>query len=103
MRNRRNGYTKIGFTKHPPRFREKTLQSEEPEIDLLYAYHAHRHEEARLHQKFAHKRVRGEWFDLSKWEQWSVVEDEMRRVFGEAYVAEQSPLRNMTCPSEFVQ
>ena len=35
MMNSRNGYIKIGFTKDYPTYRESTLQSQEPEIELI--------------------------------------------------------------------
>lgn len=65
MVNRRNGYHKIGFTSSKPEYREKTLQAEEPEIDLLFACWADFGAEADLHERFAKFRVRGEWFNLS--------------------------------------
>lgn len=64
MRNDRNGYTKIGFSKHPPSFRESTLQSQEPEVSLLCSYKGTMKDEKRLHEEFHEKRLRGEWFDL---------------------------------------
>lgn len=65
MRNTRNGYVKIGWS-IDPKFREKTLQSEEPEINLLWKWQGTRATEAALHARFAAKRVRGEWFGLSE-------------------------------------
>jgi len=64
MRNKRNGYTKIGFSNNPE-FREKTLQSEEPEIKLLCKFKSIFSEEYWLHHEFKSKRLRGEWFDLN--------------------------------------
>lgn len=67
MGNRRNGYTKIGFTKNQPKFRERTLQSQEPEIYLIASYSGYlKHEEA-LHNLFSRFRIRGEWFDLNQY------------------------------------
>lgn len=63
MRNNRNGYIKIGRSVKP-QFREKTLQSEEPDIELLAV--TDRDCEKQLHKKYKDKRVRGEWFDLSE-------------------------------------
>lgn len=65
MRNERNGYIKIGRSDNP-KFREKTLQSEEPEVTLLFAYFVEPDRERELHEVFAGQRVRGEWFDLSE-------------------------------------
>jgi hypothetical protein len=63
MKNLRNGFYKIGIS-HNPTTREKTLQSEEPEIELLfYSKGSYKHEK-QLHQTFIEKRVRGEWFSL---------------------------------------
>jgi len=66
MKNTRNGYTKIGFTKNNPRFRERTLQSEEPEVELIGHWKGSMYDEDKLHKGFLKKRVRGEWFDLNK-------------------------------------
>lgn len=63
MWNRRNGYVKIGRSTNP-KYRERTLQAEEPEVYLLNACEADPEEEAQWHQALAEFRVRGEWFDL---------------------------------------
>ncbi len=65
MLNRRNGFTKIGFSKDPV-FRERTLQSEEPEIKMLAKWRAFPVDEEEMHLRFAHKRLRGEWFNLTR-------------------------------------
>lgn len=65
MRNERNGFIKIGCSKSPA-YREKTLQSEEPEVSLLFAYLGEPDLERGLHKLFASKRIRGEWFALSE-------------------------------------
>lgn len=64
MINRRNGYYKIGFSVRPS-YREKTLQSEEPEVEMLCFFTGTTADERALHARFADKRVRGEWFALS--------------------------------------
>ena len=64
MRNKRNNYTKIGFSKNP-KYRESCLQSEEPEIELLASFKASMEIEGRLHEQYAEFRIRGEWFELS--------------------------------------
>lgn len=64
MRNTRNGFTKIGFSTNP-KHREKTLQSEEPEVELLCSWPGTTDDERSLHAKYAGKRLRGEWFNLS--------------------------------------
>lgn len=64
MRNQRNKFTKIGWSKSPT-LREKTLQSEEPEIELLWSAPGTLADEAALHLKYQNERVRGEWFNLA--------------------------------------
>ena len=67
MINDVNQRIKIGRTKNKPQYRERTLQSQEPEVTLMY----HKktkcmvNTEKYLHEKFKEKRYRGEWFDLS--------------------------------------
>jgi len=67
MLNARNGYTKIGFTTKEPEYRESTLQSEEPEVELFFKSSKSftLDDEKEFHEIYAEKRVRGEWFDLS--------------------------------------
>ena len=68
MKSDRNGRVKIGRTKDKPVYRERTLQSQEPEVRLIF----HREvlymneTEKYLHRFFKRKRFRGEWFDLSE-------------------------------------
>jgi hypothetical protein len=64
MFDKHTGYYKIGRSVNP-KFREKTLQAEKPTIELLHTYNAKVVDEKHLHTKFAEKRVRGEWFNLS--------------------------------------
>ena len=64
MLNHRNGFIKIGRSKNPT-FREKQLQSEEPEIELLDSVQAHYIWEQELHFQFRKKKIRGEWFSLT--------------------------------------
>lgn len=64
MQNMRNRLVKIGFSKKP-RLREKTLQSEEPEIQLIDVVIGTKSMERDLHSYFERHRVRGEWFDFS--------------------------------------
>lgn len=65
-----NGYHKIGIS-NKPGYREKTLQSEKPTIELI----CHKHFPSRkisesiekaLHETFKEKRIRGEWFNLNE-------------------------------------
>lgn len=61
------GHTKIGVSKRPV-FREKTLQSEQPEIKMIYRRELENaiQIEKRLHTIYAYWRLRGEWFDLDQ-------------------------------------
>ena len=63
MRDTFRGYYKIGKSKDP-KIRETTLQAEVPTIELLHVIE--RGIETYLHKKFNAKRIRGEWFNLSK-------------------------------------
>jgi hypothetical protein len=65
MVDRNTGYHKIGKSINPQK-RERTLQSEKPVIDLLGYCAGWIVSENELHDKYAHLRVRGEWFNLSK-------------------------------------
>jgi hypothetical protein len=64
MIDKNTGYYKIGRSVRPE-YREKTLQSEKPTIEMLFYYDAKVKDEKELHEKFQSKRIRGEWFDLS--------------------------------------
>jgi len=63
MLDKRNNYIKIGKSIRPT-FREKTLQGEQPEIELIAYWEAKPKVEKELHYKFKDKRKRGEWFKL---------------------------------------
>lgn len=63
MRNNLTGKHKIGKSIDPT-FREKTLQSQEPDVTLLFYCSEEIITEKYLQEIFAEKRVRGEWFDL---------------------------------------
>lgn len=57
-------HIKIGRSKKPG-FREKTLQSQEPNIHLIACWPAPATIETYFHKKYQHKRIRGEWFKLN--------------------------------------
>jgi len=63
------GYYKIGVSKTPI-IRERTLQSQKPDIELLFIEQFSKKEaykfEKKLHNYFKKKRLRGEWFSLSE-------------------------------------
>ena len=70
MHDSKNGYHKIGISK-TPKYREKTLQSEKPVIDLICAkeYPSRKIAEAietALHKVYEPNRIRGEWFNLTE-------------------------------------
>jgi hypothetical protein len=64
MRNSRNGLVKIGFSTNP-KYREATLQSEEPEVTMIFSALGTRRDERSLHHDYLEFRVRGEWFNLT--------------------------------------
>ena len=70
MHDTTNGFYKIGISNNPE-YRERTLQSEKPTIELIQAkqYPSRSIAEAiesSLHKVFAEKRIRGEWFTLDE-------------------------------------
>ena len=64
MIDKNTGYYKIGRSKKP-KYREKTLQSEKPTIEMLFNYKGTHEDETYLHNHFKAKKIRGEWFDLN--------------------------------------
>jgi len=68
MLNRRNGYFKIGKSKNSRtlKIREKTLQSEEPDMIIVGLWIVKENYEKILHMEFKDKRLRGEWFNLDE-------------------------------------
>ncbi|QDV12798.1 hypothetical protein CA51_26840 [Rosistilla oblonga] len=64
MKNELNGYYKIGRSKSP-RYRERTLQSQEPEVSLKWKMEGTNEDEKHLHRKYKDVRLRGEWFSLT--------------------------------------
>lgn len=65
MYNRIDNRYKIGRSKDAI-YRERTLQSQQPDIILIEAWEAPPKVEKELHRRYKDKRVRGEWFDLSE-------------------------------------
>jgi hypothetical protein len=65
MKDLKNNYYKIGIS-NKPKFRESTLQSENPNIELIYFHKGSKSDEYYLHNLFSNKRVRGEWFNLNE-------------------------------------
>lgn len=64
MLNFKSNLIKIGQSRKPS-YREKTLQSEEPEIEMIAFWKAPKKVEKELHNIYSNKRERGEWFRLS--------------------------------------
>jgi hypothetical protein len=60
-----NGLIKIGSSKNP-RARERTLQAEDPRLEMIFCEQAEAAMEKRFHEIFADLRVRGEWFRLDQ-------------------------------------
>jgi len=63
IKDKSNGLYKIGRSIDPVK-REKTLQSEKPNLELIKTWDADI--EKTLHDEYKDFRVRGEWFELSK-------------------------------------
>lgn len=63
MKNKLNGLYKIGKSINP-KYRERTLQSQEPEIEMVKVWEEDI--ENVLHTKYKKHRKRGEWFKLNK-------------------------------------
>jgi Meiotically up-regulated gene 113 len=64
MEDLRNKTFKIGRSKTPGQ-RERTLQSEVPQIVIRLSIPAEESNERQLHNRFQNKRLRGEWFALT--------------------------------------
>lgn len=65
MKCNRTGRTKIGRSANPS-CRERTLQSENPDVVLTHRWQSAADREGWLHAAFEEKRFRGEWFDLDE-------------------------------------
>lgn len=78
MRDNTNGYYKIGIS-NKPEYREKTLQSEKPSIELVACKKypvriiAESFESA-LHTTYSQQRLRGEWFNLNDADVAAIIE-----------------------------
>lgn len=75
MLNKQNNYIKIGKSKKPV-FREKTLQAQEPDIELIASWVAPPYVEKEFHNLFKEKRMRGEWFNL-KFSDFKIIKKRM--------------------------
>lgn len=70
MKDTSNGYYKIGIS-NTPEYRERTLQSEKPTIEMLACKKFPTRKiaesiESALHTAYSQQRLRGEWFNLDE-------------------------------------
>lgn len=78
IRDNTNGYHKIGIS-NKPEYREKTLQSEKPSIEMLACKKFPTRKiaeaiESALHTAYSQQRVRGEWFNLDDVDVAAIIE-----------------------------
>ena len=78
MLDNSNGYNKIGIS-NTPEYREKTLQSEKPSIEMLACKKFPTRKiaeaiESALHTAYSQQRVRGEWFNLDDVDVAAIIE-----------------------------
>ena len=64
MKNKHDGRYKIGVSSKP-RHRERTLQSQQPDIELVAKFKGLSHHEKLWHEYFIKEHCRGEWFTLT--------------------------------------
>jgi len=64
MINTDTSLIKIGTSQNPT-YRERTLHSQEPVVHLIAKWNCSKELEKSLHEKYKHKRIRGEWFRLN--------------------------------------
>ena len=68
MRNEENGAYKIGIS-NDPKYREHTLQSQEPNVNIVFCCEFPTRDaafqvESEMHNKYSKYRIRGEWFAI---------------------------------------
>ena len=78
MKDISNGYHKIGIS-NTPEYRERTLQSEKPTIEMLACKKFPTRKiaeaiESALHTAYSQQRVRGEWFNLKEEDVAAIIE-----------------------------
>lgn len=78
MRDDTNGYHKIGIS-NTPEYRERTLQSEKPTIEMLACKKFPTRKiaealESALHTAYSQQRLRGEWFNLNDADVAAIIE-----------------------------
>ena len=78
MKDISNGYHKIGIS-NTPEYRERTLQSEKPTIEMLACKKFPTRKiaesiESALHTAYSQQRLRGEWFNLNEADVAAIIE-----------------------------
>ncbi len=78
MKDTSNGYHKIGIS-NTPEYRERTLQSEKPTIEMLACKKFPTRKiaesiESALHTAYIQQRLRGEWFNLTESDVAAIIE-----------------------------
>ena len=78
MKDVSNGYFKIGIS-NTPEYRERTLQSEKPTIEMLACKKFPTRKiaesiESALHNTYSQQRIRGEWFNLNDEDVAAIIE-----------------------------
>ena len=78
MKDTSNGYYKIGIS-NTPEYRERTLQSEKPTIEMLACKKFPTRKiaesiESALHTTYSQQRLRGEWFNLTEADVATIIE-----------------------------
>ncbi len=78
MKDTSNGYYKIGIS-NTPEYRERTLQSEKPTIEMLACKKYPTRKiaesiESALHTTYSQQRLRGEWFNLNDADVAAIIE-----------------------------
>lgn len=66
MHNTRSNEYKIGFTTKHPNFRLREFKLVDPNVEYLFSFNSTMQQEKKLHNQFAQKRLRGEWFALNE-------------------------------------
>ena len=78
MKDTSNGYYKIGIS-NTPEYRERTLQSEKPTIEMIACKKFPTRKiaesiESALHTTYSQQRLRGEWFNLDEADVAAIIE-----------------------------
>lgn len=77
MKDTANDWIKVGYSNNP-KYRESTLQSEKPSIELLAKYWGTQDQERAVHRVLDKYRYRGEWFKCTE----EIAREAIKRVLG---------------------